>query len=125
MQRSKTHIVLRVDDAAPSAAFYEALLGMAPARRSGGLAIFDLESPPLQLTVEDRPPTRRSRAHPPKRFALVVPEPQHIGEAAIRLRRSGIRLRVEDQGLEVEDPDGNVWRVRFVPSARAPAVLVT
>ncbi len=125
MRLPKTHIVLRVDDVARSAVFYEALLGAAPARQGGGVAVFELESPPLLLAVEDRPRLRHSSARRPARFALVLSQPQHIGDAAIRLRRRGIRLRVEDQGIEAHDPDGNVWRVRFVPSAESPAVVVT
>jgi hypothetical protein len=57
------------------------------------------------------------------RFALVVNEPQQVGHAAIALRRAGIQLRLEDDGIEASDPDGNAWRVRFVPSAKGRAVV--
>jgi hypothetical protein len=57
------------------------------------------------------------------RFALVVLKPEDIGYTAIALRRAKIRLRLEDAGIVTQDPDGNGWRVRFVPSAREPAVL--
>lgn len=122
MPLSKTHIALSVGDTGQSAAFYEALLGGPPLRRSAGLAVFELESPPLLLTVEDRP-LRRSKPRPPVSFVLAVAEPQHVGDAAIRLRRAGFRLRVEDRGIEAQDPDGNAWRVSFVSSAHGPAVM--
>jgi catechol 2,3-dioxygenase-like lactoylglutathione lyase family enzyme len=117
---SKTHIVLPVGDASKSATFYEALLGGPPTHRSARLAVFEFDSPPLVLTVEERSP-QAIETH--ARLALVVADPQHVGAAAIRLRRAGIRLRVQDQGIEADDPDGNPWRVRFVPSTSGPAVL--
>jgi catechol 2,3-dioxygenase-like lactoylglutathione lyase family enzyme len=142
MWLSKTIIVLRVDDASKSAAFYEALLGGPPAHRSAQSAVFEFDSPPLVLTIEERPGVRRSTVrHPsPARasgplheapfranapLALMVAEPQQVGDAAIRLRRAGIRLRVHDEGIEANDPDGNPWRVRFVPSTPGRTVVVT
>jgi catechol-2,3-dioxygenase len=127
MYLTKKHIHLNVDDAAESALFYEALLGAPPARRSEFSAVFDSDSPPLVLTVEQRPVAlrpgraRSSREH----FALVVTMPQHVGVAAIALRRAGIQLRLEDEGIRAQDPDGNPWRVRCVPSAPGRSVVVT
>jgi catechol 2,3-dioxygenase-like lactoylglutathione lyase family enzyme len=141
---SKTHIHLDVDDAVQSTAFYEALLGAPPARRSAGEAVFESDSPPLVLTLANRPPSRRARARraidvePPRKrkrgragscanagFSLLVTEPSHVGTAAIALRRAGVPLRIYDQGIEAKDPDGNPWRVRFVPSAAGRAVVAT
>jgi catechol 2,3-dioxygenase-like lactoylglutathione lyase family enzyme len=119
MLLQKTHIDLDVDDAEQSAAFYEALFGAPPARRSTALAVFEFDSPPLVLTL--RKPARRFGRH--GLFALVVTEPEHVGCAAIALRRVGVRLRLEDQGIEASDPDGNAWRVRFVASAVGRSVV--
>jgi catechol-2,3-dioxygenase len=123
----KTHIHLDVHDAVQSAAFYEALLGAPPARRSAGEAVFESDSPPLVLTLANRPPSRRAKARRAidAGFALVVTEPSHVGTAAIALRRAGVPLRIYDQGIEAKDPDGNPWRVRFVPSAAGRAVVAT
>jgi catechol 2,3-dioxygenase-like lactoylglutathione lyase family enzyme len=128
MPSSKTRIVVRAADASRSVAFYEALLGTPPAQRRQGEAVFELESPALRLIVEEhgRLVTVKSRRKPGAGQvfgALVVVDPRHVGDAAIRLRRAGIRLRVEDHGIESEDPDGNAWQVRFVPKARGPAVV--
>jgi catechol-2,3-dioxygenase len=117
MQLSKTHIHLDVDDAGQSATFYEALLGAPPARRSSVAAVFDFDSPPLVLTVEARARGKRGKGRGSGRFSLVVTKPQHVGVAAIALRRAGVQLRLEDQAIEAEDPDGNAWQVRFVESA--------
>jgi catechol 2,3-dioxygenase-like lactoylglutathione lyase family enzyme len=140
----KSHIHLDADDLARSAEFYEALLGSPPSRQSGSVAIFEFDSPPLVLTLEQRPPGERPKVSPsgnvkpvrrrsdpdldlraPPRFALVVKEPQDVGHAAIALRRAGVQLRLEDEGIEARDPDGNAWRVRCVPSAKGRAVVAT
>ena len=82
--------------------------------------IFEFDVPPLVLTIETHP---HPAALPGHGFALVVSEPEHVGKAAIALRRTGARLRLQDEGIEARDPDGNRWRVRFVPSAKARAVV--
>jgi catechol 2,3-dioxygenase-like lactoylglutathione lyase family enzyme len=111
----KTHIHLGVEDANRSAAFYEALLGAPPTRRCSRTAMFELESPPLILTLE------RARTNP-SHFFLLVTEPRHVADVAIALRRAGIRLRLEDEGVEVEDPNGNAWHVRLAPTSAGRSV---
>jgi catechol 2,3-dioxygenase-like lactoylglutathione lyase family enzyme len=143
MELARTHIRLDVDEACEAIAFYEALLGAPPTRHSGGVTVFVFESPPLVLTVAERGRIGRSKVERPRnrgsprgvpgppvpgapaRFCFIVPEPQHVGDAAIRLRRAGVRLRIEDRGLLVQDPDGNAWRVSFVPSADGPTIVAT
>jgi catechol 2,3-dioxygenase-like lactoylglutathione lyase family enzyme len=116
----RTHIYLGVEDVAQSASFYEALLGGPPASRNTGVTVFEFTSPPLVLTIESHPNPATLRPHG---FALVVLEPEHVGKAAIALRRTGARLRLQDEGIEARDPDGNTWKVRFVPSAKERAVV--
>jgi catechol-2,3-dioxygenase len=124
MPFSRTSIQLNVADADHSAAFYAALLGAPATRRDSTGAVFELDSPPLLLTLTRTAPARAASAiRPHARFALVVTEPEHIGHAAIALRRAGVHLRLEDAGIATHDPDGNGWRVRFVPYARERAVL--
>jgi catechol 2,3-dioxygenase-like lactoylglutathione lyase family enzyme len=137
----KSHIHLDSDDLTQSIAFYAALLGAPPTRQSDNVAIFEFDSPPLVLTLEQRPPGRRgrnrSRPEPkPSRarddeplqtghahYSLVVNEPQEVGHAAIALRRAGVPLRLQDAGIEASDPDGNAWKVRFVPTAKGRTVV--
>jgi catechol 2,3-dioxygenase-like lactoylglutathione lyase family enzyme len=138
MDLARTHILLGVDDAGRSAAFYEALLGAPPASREGGVTVFESDAPPLVLTLQKRGMIPRARAAARSRssrtgprsattgrekFALVVPEPEHVGKAAVALWRTGAPLRLKDQGIEAEDPDGNAWQVRFVPYAKTRAVI--
>ncbi len=142
----KSHIHLDSDDLPQSIAFYAALLGAPPSRQSDNVAVFEFDSPPLVLTLEQRALDRRARnrlrhgaelsrardaaligATPPphSQYALVVSEPQQVGHAAIALRRAGVPLRLQDAGIEATDPDGNAWRVRFVPTAKGRTVVAT
>jgi catechol 2,3-dioxygenase-like lactoylglutathione lyase family enzyme len=149
---SKVHIRLIVGDADRSRTFYEALLGSRASRRSARDTVFELDSPPVVLTLEWRSQAQRSSMRAsdssPRRepepahagesggsrreprsesgrtnFVLVVNEPEYVGHAAIALRRVGVRLRLGDQGIEAHDPDGNTWRVRFVPTAKSRSVV--
>ena len=120
MSYPRTHIYLGVEDVDQSALFYEALLGGPPSSRNTGITVFEFDTPPLVLTIETHP---RPAALGPHGFALDVPEPEHVGKAAIALRRAGARLRLQDEGIEARDPDGNTWKVRFVPSAKGCTVV--
>jgi catechol 2,3-dioxygenase-like lactoylglutathione lyase family enzyme len=120
MSYPRTHIYLGVEDIDQSALFYEALLGGPPASRNTGITVFEFDAPPLVLTIETHP---HPAALGPHGFAHDVPEPEHVGKAAIALRRAGARLRLQDEGIEVRDPDGNTWKVRFVPSAKGRTVV--
>jgi hypothetical protein len=144
MWLSKELIHLQVDDASRSAAFYEALFEAPPTLRSAKLAVFELDYPPLVLRLEERSRARRSnarresaskpatatRSSPPRLrsqawMALEVAEPKQVGAVAIRLRRAGVRLWVQDEGIEAHDPDGNAWRVRCVPATPGSAIVNT
>jgi hypothetical protein len=130
---------LRVEDATRSTAFYQALLGGAPASRSLDAIVFEFERPSVLLVLHLRAfpleagdrasrgsrPKKRTGPPPPapSRYALVVPDPEHVGRVTVALWRVRAPLRLQDQGIETLDPDGNTWRVRFVPLARGPAVL--
>jgi len=120
MDETTKHLHLDVRDADASVPFYAALLGVPPTRPSDGQAVFSLESPPLVITLERW--THR-RAPAPAHYDLVVTEPEHVGEAAMALRRAGVSLRLEDAGIRASDPDGHAWRIRFVPTAKGRGVL--
>ena len=144
----RVHIRLGVRDAGRSRAFYEALFGSHASRQSDVHAVFEIDSPPVVLALELEAEATRASALSSKRgiarggrrdidglgrgpqtgsgrasFVLVVNDPEHVGHTAIALRRAGVRLRLEDQGIEAHDPDGNKWRVRFVPTAKSRAVI--
>jgi len=117
----KTHIHLGVEDASRSAVFYEALLRTPPSRRSSSAALFESGSPPLVLSLEHAG-KGAGKGRRPSRFSMLVTDPRQVADAAIALRRAGVRLRLEDEGIRAEDPDGNAWHVRLAPSGAVPSV---
>lgn len=142
MHIPRTHIRLGVDDSTRSTAFYQALFGGPPASRNANVIVFEFDEPALLLVLETLPGSRGARDRAPlparpggrrkggrpisaahSRYALVVPDPEHVGKAAVALWRAGAPLRLQDQGIETLDPDGNSWKVRFVPFARRLCVI--
>jgi catechol-2,3-dioxygenase len=125
MLQPRPRIQLAVSDARRSATFYAALFGAAPCTSLESSAVFDLDKPPLVLTLEQMPTPRRGskiRGASQRRFAVVVPAPELVGRAAVALWRSGAKLRLFDEGIETTDPDGNSWHVRLDPREQARAV---
>jgi catechol 2,3-dioxygenase-like lactoylglutathione lyase family enzyme len=134
----RTHIRLGVDDSTRSTAFYQALFGGPPASRTAEVIVFEFDEPDLLLVLETRLAVRHPRGrtkslarrvprHPATtaqaRYALVVPDPELVGRAAVALWRVGAPLRLQDQGIETFDPDGNTWKIRYVPFTGKPAVI--
>jgi len=122
-----TTIRLAVGATHPSIVFYEALLGVRAQRREVDVASFNVDSPPLALTIEARSEKARDGAAPrpakPRpRFTIYVTEPHRVGEVAIALRRARIPLRLGDRGLSTHDPDGNEWSVVVGPAAETRPV---
>jgi catechol 2,3-dioxygenase-like lactoylglutathione lyase family enzyme len=143
MKSFKEHRVIRVDDLLKSAAFYQALFEVPPAHRGAGATVFEVDSPPLVITLEERPRARhgktrraaierrpaafdaRTKRGRRPRWAVFVADPWQVGDAAIRLRRAGARLWVQDRGIETQDPDGNAWQVCCAAVTPGPRVETT
>jgi catechol 2,3-dioxygenase-like lactoylglutathione lyase family enzyme len=59
----KPHVSLNVSNIEASVAFYEKAFGVTPAKRRPGYAKFDLESPSLNLTMQEGPRTGVNASH--------------------------------------------------------------
>jgi catechol 2,3-dioxygenase-like lactoylglutathione lyase family enzyme len=53
MQTLKAHLALNVKDVAVSLEFYRKLLGIEPSKVRTGYAKFDVQNPPLNLTLNE------------------------------------------------------------------------
>jgi catechol 2,3-dioxygenase-like lactoylglutathione lyase family enzyme len=116
----KAHLALNVHSVERSIEFYKKLLGIEPSKVRMGYAKFDVQDPPLNLTLNEHPFTERG--------AL-----SHLG---IQVRNTGDVLATREKWIEaglltrdemqtsccyalqdktwVRDPDGNEWEVFVV-----------
>jgi catechol 2,3-dioxygenase-like lactoylglutathione lyase family enzyme len=119
-QALKAHLALNVRSVERSVEFYQKMLGLEPAKKRPGYAKFDVENPPLNLTLNE--------AGFAERGAL-----SHLGiqlattEDVLALRRNwldaGLDTR-DEMGTNccyalqnktwVQDPDGNEWEAFVV-----------
>jgi catechol 2,3-dioxygenase-like lactoylglutathione lyase family enzyme len=126
MQVLKPHVSLNVSNIDASVAFYEKAFGVNATKRRPGYAKFDLESPSLNLTMQEAPRTGINASH----FGVQVASTEDVAQAFARFKEAGLRTLTEDNTeccyamqdkVWVEDPDGNAWEVFFV-KADAPTM---
>ena len=125
-QALKAHLALNVHSVERSVEFYQKMLGLEPAKKRPGYAKFDVENPPLNLTLNEVGFAERG--------AL-----SHLGiqlattEDVLALRRNwldaGLDTR-DEMGTNccyalqnktwVQDPDGNEWEAFVVLEDNLP-----
>lgn len=119
----KPHISLNVTDLEASVRFYERLFEVPASKRRPGYAKFDLQSPALNLSMQEAPRTGVNASH----FGIQVATTADVERAQQRLAAAGLRTQTEESTtccyavqdkVWVEDPDGNAWEV-FVVKADA------
>ncbi len=126
MKVLKPHLSLNISDIERSVAFYERAFGVAASKRRPGYAKFDLDSPALNLTMQEAPRTGVNASH----FGVQVASPADVAEARRRFEAAGLATASEQDiaccyavqdKVWIEDPDGNTWEV-FVVKADAPVM---
>jgi catechol 2,3-dioxygenase-like lactoylglutathione lyase family enzyme len=114
-QAVRFHLSINVSDLGKSVHFFQALFGKAPAKQRSDYAKFELDDPPLVLSLEPHAPAGRGALnHAGFRF----PNSAALVEAQSRLELAGISTQREE-GVEccyarqtkfwVNDPDGGLW----------------
>jgi catechol 2,3-dioxygenase-like lactoylglutathione lyase family enzyme len=111
------HLSLNVVELARSVDFYRTLFGRDPAKLRGDYAKFELDDPPLVLSLE---PTPRAAGGPLNHLGFRLPDAATLVAMQERLERAGIRSQREE-GVEccyarqtkfwVTDPDGTLWEM--------------
>ena len=129
MKVLKPHVSLNVSDIERSVAFYEKAFGVAASKRRPGYAKFDLDSPALNLSMQQAARTGVNASH----FGLQVADPTDVAEARRRFEAAGLVTAAEEdttccyslqEKVWIEDPDGNAWEV-FVVKGDAPVMKAT
>jgi catechol 2,3-dioxygenase-like lactoylglutathione lyase family enzyme len=125
--RMRAHIALACHDIERSRAFYEQLLGLAPAKVREGYVKFEVLEPPLNLTLNYAadPPRQIVPAHfgiQVKSTAEVLARRQEMEVAGFSSRSEegvGCCYAIQDK-VWFADPDGNQWEVFVVTEADIP-----
>ncbi len=115
----KPHVSLNVGSVDASVAFYEKAFGVKASKRRPGYAKFDLETPSLNLTMQEAPRTGVNASH----FGVQVASSEDVAQAWTRFKEAGLKTYTEENTqccyalqdkVWVEDPDGNAWEVFVV-----------
>ena len=117
----KAHLALNVTDVIRSTDFYRRLLGIEPSKVREGYAKFDVENPPLNLTLNqvDSAVTRGALSH----LGIQVASTDDVLNVRQNWADAGLVTRDEMQTnccyatqdkTWVRDPDGNEWEVFVV-----------
>ena len=116
--RQKAHIGLNVRNVDRSAKFYRAMFGIEPVKWKPGYAKFDIDEPPLNLTLNysDKITDRGALNH----LGIEVETTAAVLAAKERLQKAGLATQDEmnvdccfalQDKVWVSDPDGNRWEV--------------
>jgi catechol 2,3-dioxygenase-like lactoylglutathione lyase family enzyme len=113
----KFHASLNVSDLGRAVRFYTALLGAEPAKHYADYAKFEIDNPPLVLSLK---PKRACAGGPLNHLGLRLVSVGQLEEVKARLRAVGARLGEQDDvkccyarqtKVWVTDPDETLWEV--------------
>lgn len=122
----KAHLALNVHDVERSIAFYRNLLGIEPSKVRTGYAKFDVQNPPLNLTLNQVAFKERGAL---SHLGIQVGSTADVLAMRNKWARSGLITRDEMQTdccyatqdkTWVRDPDGNEWEVFVVLEDNLP-----
>jgi catechol 2,3-dioxygenase-like lactoylglutathione lyase family enzyme len=116
----KAHLALNVRNVEESTAFYRKMLGIEPSKVRTGYAKFDVQNPPLNLTLNQHSFNERGAL---SHLGIQVASTNDVLATRQRWEEVGLLTRDEMQtnccyALQdktwVRDPDGNEWEVFVV-----------
>jgi catechol 2,3-dioxygenase-like lactoylglutathione lyase family enzyme len=120
VQALKAHLALNVKDVETSLEFYRKLLGIEPSKVRTGYAKFNVQNPPLNLTLNQHAFNERGAL---SHLGIQVASTDDVLAIRERWTEAGLLTRDEMQtnccyALQdktwVRDPDGNEWEVFVV-----------
>jgi catechol 2,3-dioxygenase-like lactoylglutathione lyase family enzyme len=122
----KAHLALNVRSVADSIQFYRKLLDIEPSKVRTGYAKFDVENPPLNLTLNEALVREKGAL---SHLGIQVRSSSDVLATRDRWRNAGLMTRDEMQTdccyatqdkAWVRDPDGNEWEVFVVLKDNLP-----
>ncbi|HKQ53500.1 MAG TPA: ArsI/CadI family heavy metal resistance metalloenzyme [Pyrinomonadaceae bacterium] len=122
----KAHVAINVRSVERSVEFYSRMLGLEPSKHRTGYAKFDVESPPLNLTLNERPFADSGALF---HMGIQVASTDEVLRMRERWKVAGLETR-DEMGIVcgyalqdkswVTDPDGNEWEVFVVHKDNLP-----
>jgi catechol 2,3-dioxygenase-like lactoylglutathione lyase family enzyme len=131
VQALKAHLALNVKNVEQSLEFYKKMLGIEPCKVRTGYAKFDVQNPPLNLTLNEVPFTERGAL---SHLGIQVASTEDVLATRERWASAGLYTRDEMQTdccyaiqnkTWVQDPDGNEWEVFVVLEDNLPEKTLT
>jgi len=123
MTNLKVHLALNTEKFKESVSFYQSFFGKHPVKLKPGYAKFDIESPGLNLTLNEGPvPSKGALNH----LGIQVHSTDDVVAATARLKAAGLLTREEvntdccyalQDKVWVKDPNGYEWEVFTVKVA--------
>jgi catechol 2,3-dioxygenase-like lactoylglutathione lyase family enzyme len=122
----KAHLALNVKDVERSIEFYRKMLGIEPSKIRTGYAKFDVQNPPLNLTLNQKPFNERGAL---SHLGIQLASTDDVLAMRERWTRAGLVARDEMQTsccyavqdkTWVQDPDGNEWEAFVVLEDHLP-----
>ncbi len=127
----KAHVALNVRNVEASSQFYKKLLGIEPVKVRTGYAKFDVQNPPLNLTLNQAVVSERGAL---SHLGIQVGSTEDVLAFRQKWSAAGFSTRDEMQTsccyavldkTWVEDPDGNEWEVFVVLEDNLPETAMT
>jgi catechol 2,3-dioxygenase-like lactoylglutathione lyase family enzyme len=122
----KAHVAINVRSVERSVEFYRRMLGLEPLKHRTGYAKFDVASPPLNLTLNERPFADSGALF---HMGIQVASTDDVLKTRERWKAAGLETR-DEMGIVcgyalqdkswVTDPDGNQWEVFVVHKDNLP-----
>jgi catechol 2,3-dioxygenase-like lactoylglutathione lyase family enzyme len=122
----KAHLAINVKDVEQSIEFYKKMLGIEPSKVRTGYAKFDVQNPPLNLTLNQVPFNERGAL---SHMGIQVASTEDVLAMRELWHEKGLITRDEMQTnccyatqdkTWVNDPDGNEWEVFVVLQDNLP-----
>ncbi len=122
----KPHLAINVGDVGKSIEFYKKMFGIEPGKVRTGYAKFDVQSPPLNFTLNQNPVTGKGAL---SHMGIQVASTEDVNAMKARWEDVGLKPREEmhttccyalQDKAWVHDPDGNEWEVFAVLADNLP-----
>ena len=119
-ETSRVHLALNASQIDKSIEFYEAFFNVKPSKVKPGYAKFDVENPPINLTLNEASEVSGNQIN---HMGIEIKASQGVQAQLERFKSLGLETRIEENTtccfakqdkVWVTDPDGNSWETFVV-----------